>query len=206
MAHYYSEKQTSSLRLRKINVSLRGVSAEFYTGSGVFSFRKIDRGTAILIEYCVMKKDWRILDIGCGYGVVGIIIAKAFPEAEVVMTDINKRAVKLAKMNCELNQLFNAEVKQGDLFEKVEGEFDTILVNPPQVAGKDVCFKIIENAKKYLYNKGLLQLVARHNKGGKVMSDRMKEVFGNVQEIAKKSGYRVYVSQNGKKQGEVLQC
>lgn len=204
MAHYYSEKQTSPLRLRKINVFLRGVSAEFYTGSGVFSPKKIDKGTAVLIENCVIKKEARVLDLGCGYGAVGVVIAKAFPETGVVMTDVNRRAVNLAKMNCELNRLFNVESKQSDLFDSVEGKFDTIVVNPPQVAGKEICFKIIEKAKKYLYDKGLLQLVARHNKGGKVLSDKMREVFGNVQEIAKKSGYRVYVSKNGKKQGEGL--
>ena len=86
------------------------------------------------------------------------------------------------------------KIKQGDMYAKITGEFDTILLNPPQHAGKDVCMKMIENAIKYLKNGGLLQLVARHNKGGKSFEKKMKEVFGNVKDIAKKGGFRVYVA------------
>lgn len=196
MPHYYSERQTSLLRLKKIKAILRGISFEFYTASGVFSPKKIDKGTKILIENFIMEKDWKVLDFGCGYGPVGIAVAKFFPETEILMTDINRRAVKLAKMNIELNQVFDITARHNDLFQNIKEKFNTILVNPPQTAGKKLCFKIIEQSKEHLREKGLLQLVARHNKGGKTLEKKMKDVFGNVKEIVKKSGYRVYASKN----------
>ena len=112
------------------------------------------------------------------------------------MTDINKRAVDLAKMNIKLNGLEGIEAVQGNLYEKVSPGFDTILVNPPQTAGKDICFEMIKEAKKYLKTRGILQLVVRSKKGGKQLSDFMKAVFGNVEVTAKKSGYSVFVSKN----------
>lgn len=196
MAHYYSKEQPSPLKIKKISARLLGNELEFYTGSGVFSKKKIDKGTQILIEKCNIKKDGKVFDFGCGYGAVGIAVAKAFPAAKVFMSDINKRAVKLAKMNVNLNIADNATVFYSDKFEKINEKFDIILLNPPQTAGKDICFQMIEEAKKYLNKNGLLELVARHNKGGKELSKKMHQVFGNVKDIAKKSGYRVYVSEN----------
>jgi 16S rRNA G1207 methylase RsmC len=195
LSHYYSEEQKSPLNLRKVKDVLRNNSLEFYTGSGVFSLKKIDKGTKLLTENAIMQKDWKVLDIGCGYGVIGISIAKAFPETSILMTDINRRAIKLAKMNLELNLIPNAEVRQSNLYENIEEKFNTILVNPPQTAGKDMCFEIIEKAKDHLEKHGLFQLVARHNKGGKQLSKKMEEVYNNVKDIAKKGGYRVYVSE-----------
>jgi 16S rRNA G1207 methylase RsmC len=194
MVHYYSKYQESEIKLKKIKAKLRGISFEFYTGSGVFSKDKVDKGSELLINSCIIKKNWRILDLGCGYGAVGITLAKTFSDLKVVMIDVNKRAVKLARMNMKLSNIDNARVFSSNLFEKINEKFNTIIVNPPQKAGKDICFKIIEESKDYLEKKGLLQLVARHNKGGKVLSQKMEEVFGNVKDIAKKSGYRMYVS------------
>ena len=192
--HYYSETQTSELKPKKINASLRGLSIEFWTGSGVFSGKKVDRGSEILACNAIIKPGWRVLDLGCGYGAVGIAVAKAFPNSEVVMTDINSRAVSLARMNRKLNRISNASVVQGNMYSSVSGVFDAVLLNPPQTAGREVCFKMIVLSRDFLKKGGLLQVVARHNKGGKVLSEKMGLVFGNVGEIAKKSGYRVYVS------------
>lgn len=194
MPHYYSEQQTARFAPKKINARIKGISFEFYTAAGVFSKKKIDRGTDLLAEEMAIKKDALVLDIGAGIGILGIVTAKAFPETEVLMTDVNRRAVKLANMNIELNQVSNAEVRHTSLYENIDTKFDAILSNPPQTAGKDVCFGIIEGAKDHLDKGGSLQLVARHNKGGEDLEKKMNAVFGNVKEIAKKGGYRVYVS------------
>ncbi len=199
MSHYYSEKQKSPLKIKRIKSMLRGKELEFFTGSGVFSGKRIDKGTEVLIENCKVDNDDRILDYGCGYGAVGIAVAKAFPESEVIMTDINKRAIKLAKMNLESNSIDNAGVHHISKFQKQKKYFDVVLLNPPQTAGKQVCFNMIEESQKYLKDNGSLQLVARHNKGGKELSKKMQKVFGNVKEIAKKGGYRVYASKKGNK-------
>ena len=196
MTHYFSEEQKSPLRLRKIKVLLRGKEFEFFTGSGVFSGKKIDKGTEVLIENCIVKQDAVVLDYGCGYGAVGIAIAKSSPATEVVMVDINKRAIKLAKMNIELNRADNADVYYLNKFQKIEKNFDVILLNPPQTAGKQGSSDRIRESKNYLTDGGTLQLVARHNKGGEQLSEYMKTVFGNVKIIAKKGGYRVYIGKS----------
>ncbi|MBI2658884.1 class I SAM-dependent methyltransferase [Candidatus Woesearchaeota archaeon] len=192
MEHYYSEQQKSLPGIKKIKQKIKGKEFEFYTASGIFSKEKIDKGTLILAENMVIDKNAKVLDIGCGIGILGIAVAKLF-NADAAMSDINKRAVMLAKKNCKLNNV-KAEIHQDNLYEKIKNyDFDAILSNPPQTAGKNVCFKLIEESKKYLKNGGNLQLVARHNKGGKTLSNKMQEVFGNVKVLAKKSGYWVYM-------------
>jgi len=190
--HYYSEKQTSKLRIKELIITLRGNNLKFYTGSGVFSIGEIDKGTYLLIDNCIIKDDWDVLDLGCGYGCVGIALASEV--SSVLMTDINERAVKLSRMNIKVNNLENTKVIKSGLYKAIKKKYDTIITNPPTLAGRKVCFDIIEGAKEHLNKGGLLQLVARHNKGGKVLEKKMNETFGNVEAIAKKSGFRVYIS------------
>ena len=123
MEHYYSEKQTSKLRIKEIEVTLRGNKLKFYTGSGVFSIGQIDKGTKLLIEASIIQPNWKILDLGCGYGAIGISIAKAFPLAHITMTDINERAIKLARMNIELNNLKNIELIKSNLYQNIQEKF-----------------------------------------------------------------------------------
>ena len=99
----------------------------------------------------------------------------------------------LTKKNLKLNDVKGKTI-QSDGFKKINEEFDAVLLNPPQVAGKDVCFMLIEESFTHLNKGGNLQIVARHNKGGKTLSEKMRSVFGNVEETAKGSGYRVYLS------------
>ncbi len=142
----------------------------------------------------VVKDGNLVLDLGCGIGVIGIVMGKLFPDSAIIMTDINKRAVKLAEMNLRLNSVVNAEVRQGNLYDTVKERFDVIVVNPPMKAGYKVCFEIVDRARDFLKDGGSLQLVALHNKGGSRLAERMKDVFGNVETVVKKSGFRVYIS------------
>ena len=116
MSHYYEKKQTSPLNLQKISIMIKGNKLEFYTGSGVFSKSQIDKGSLLLANKAIIKDNWKILDFGCGYGPVGIAIAKEYPSVKVILSDINKRAVMLAKMNLDLNKISNAVAIQSDLF------------------------------------------------------------------------------------------
>lgn len=193
MEHYYSKYQKSLLNLRKIRQKIKGIEFEFYTGSGVFSKEKIDKGTLLLAESMVVQQNSKVLDIGCGIGIIGIVAAKIF-NANVVMSDINKRAVMLAKMNAKLNG-GSFQIYHGSLYQPIkQNNFGAVISNPPQTAGKEICFKLIEESKNHLKTGGSLQLVARHNKGGSTLSKKMKEVFGNLSILAKKSGYWVYKS------------
>ena len=193
MEHYYSEEPTSELKIKKISQNISGAKFEFYTASGIFSKDKVDTGTLALAENMIIEKNFKVLDVGCGIGVLGIVAAKFF-NASVVMADINKRAIMLAKKNAELNNV-KAEIYQGNLYEKIKDkDFDAVVSNPPNTAGKELCFQLIEESKNYLKQSRSLQIVARHNKGGKTLSKKMEEIFGNVKVIAKKSGYSVYMS------------
>jgi 16S rRNA G1207 methylase RsmC len=194
--HYYTEKQSSAFRPQKVMMRAAGREIELYTAGGVFSPKKLDLGSKLLIDAAVVKKGWRILDFGCGYGVVGVMIKRMNPSVDVVMSDVNSRGVRLAKMNAKLHKL-DIDVVQSDVFKNSRLSkmcFDTILLNPPQTAGKELCFRMIEESWGHLVPGGLLQIVARSQKGGKQLSKKMEEVFGSVEESAKKSGFRVYVS------------
>ena len=194
--HYFTEKPKSELRERTIHAFLRGNALEFQTASSMFSPDRIDLGTELLVNECRIEDGWRVLDLGCGYGPVGIAIAKAFSRAIVVMTDVNERAVAFAKKNAKKNGI-SATAFQGDGYAAVKDMFfNTILLNPPQTAGKKVCFSMIEEAKLHLLKDGFLQVVARHRKGGRTLSEKMNEVFGNVEVLGIQSGYRIYASQN----------
>jgi 16S rRNA (guanine1207-N2)-methyltransferase len=194
MEHYYSEKQKSPLQLKKIKIKIRNREFELYSSSGVFSKDALDKGTGILIENAHIEKNWHILDLGCGIGVVGISIKIIYPDTKVLMTDINERAVYISGKNIDLLDLHDIEARKSNIFDNIKESFNTILVNPPQTAGKDVCFRIIQDSYLHLEKGGTLQLVARHNKGGITLEKKMLEVFGNVSQSVKKSGYRVYVS------------
>ncbi len=194
LEHYFTAHPTSALHERTITTILRGNHVTFSTANSLFSANKIDTGTRILIENVTLQPTWQVLDLGCGYGPVGISLAKAHSDLVLVMSDVNARATKLARKNAIQNHI-TAEIITSEGFAHIPQEFDTILLNPPQTAGKKVCETLIAQSKEHLVIGGLLQIVARHNKGGAQLEKYMISVFGNAAQVAKQSGYRVYVSQ-----------
>lgn len=191
--HYFTPKPSSNAKHGLIKTRLRGRSFKFLTASGVFSHKKIDRGTALLAEKMIIKDNARVLDLGCGYGVLGIVAAKAGKNVRPVLTEVNTRAAALAEENLTLNNV-NAEVREGDLYAPVADEsFDTVLCNLPMSAGLELVYKIIEGAHEHLSNGGSLQVVVR--KGFRRIEGKMLAVYGNVDTLAKKGGYRVFISE-----------
>lgn len=191
--HYYSETQDSDITLRTGIVMIRGKAFQFITSSGIFSPKKIDIGTRLLVENMQLYGK-KILDAGAGYGVVGIVAAALKPEAEVTMVEINERAATLAEKNARINKV-NVRVVKGDFFKPLDNEtFDCVLINPPIAAGMSKIRKFLEDSTSHLDSGGVIQLVARHNKGGSVIKKMMQEIFGNVEETKKGSGFRIYLS------------
>ncbi len=194
--HYYSRNPKSVLRVKEIDVFFNGSHYPFKTPSGVFSFNKPDKASLQLIKNSMISANERILDIGCGYGLIGIIIKKENPEIDLYMSDINKRAIKYTKENSLKNNL-KPEIREGSLFEPWNGFlFDNILCNPPFAAGKNIWTKIVRESPNYLSKSGKIHFVAYHNKGGERLSEIMKETFGNIVTLSKNGGIRVYVSFN----------
>lgn len=195
MEHYFTSKPQSAIRKQSFKTRILGNDIVINSSSGIFSVKEIDFGTRLLIENAKINgRD--VLDLGCGYGIIGIALKKNNPNIDMTMIDVNDRAVASAKDNCVSNGI-DAKVLRSDIFSHPELKskmFDAILTNPPFSAGKKLCFQFIEEGAKHLNKGGLFQLVAPHNKGGESLKKKMLEVFGNAGEIAKKSGFRVYIS------------
>ena len=192
--HYFSKKPTSPLRTTSVSFSFRGHEMKFLCASGVFSSEKIDTATALLLAHAQIEDGRDVLDLGCGIGVIGISIKKAFLSSSVTLSDVNQRALQFAQKNAKKNRV-DVAVVESDLFSAFSGkQFDTIITNPPHHAGRELLYKMISEAPLYLKSGGVLQLVASHNKGGSMLEKKMKETFGNVSTLVKKGGFRVYCS------------
>ena len=191
--HYYVENPKAKYIECVIRARIKGFDLIFKSASGVFSAREIDKASKLLIEKADLPKSGKILDLGCGYGMIGIVAAKACPDCFVILTDINKRAVKLATDNLKQNKIRNAETRQGNTYESVKDEkFDAILLNPPIAAGRKIVMQMITEAPNYLNKNGSLQIVARRNKGGDFLFKEMDKIFSKTEVLAKSGGFWVY--------------
>lgn len=173
---------------------IRGVTVEFEVVPGLFSYKEVDEGTKLLIEYAEIPQEGVVLDLGCGYGAIGVALAKINPKLRVYMVDINPEAVRLAERNAERNGVSDrVVVLRSNLYEAVKDlTFDAIYSNPPLAAGMDTVEKIVTEAPNHLKPGGSLQIVVR--KGSEYISKLMEKVFGNVETLVSKKGYKVLKS------------
>jgi 16S rRNA (guanine1207-N2)-methyltransferase len=193
--HYFTARPKSDAKLGLIRAALRGNSFEFLTASSVFSKKRIDLGTKLLIEAMVLPETGVALDVGCGYGAVGIAAAASNSRLRVVMTDVNTRAARLARQNVEKNRVHNAEVRCGYLYEPVRGlAFNCVLSNPPVSAGMETVKAIITKAPQVMAAKATFQMVIRSKIGAKTLPSVFNATFGNCAVLARKSGYRVLIA------------
>ncbi len=193
--HYFTEHPASKLKLGIIQTCLRGVQFEFLTASSIFSKSRVDTGTRLLIESMALPDSGYVLDIGCGYGAVGIAAAAFNPRLHVEMTDVNSRAVYLARENSKRNRVVNTEVKQGHLYTPVKDSvLSCILSNPPVSAGMTTIKAIVTEAPRVMEKEGSLQMVVKSKIGGKILPTVLEDTFGNCEVIARESGYRVLMA------------
>lgn len=190
--HYYSEAPSSQHKEAVFSQILRGREFRFTTDAGVFSKDKVDTGTKLLVESVALNGNEKVLDWGCGYGPIGISISASLTSGSVIMVDINSRAVELALRNISNNGARNCSVRQGDGFEVVlEDDFDVVISNPPIRAGKKVIYAMVDEAVNHLKIGGRIILVAKTSQGAKSLEKKVADVFGNVSELEKGSGFRV---------------
>jgi len=170
-----------------------GREYRFRTAAGVFSRGGIDRGTRLMLEAVEPAGAGTILDLGCGYGALGVVMAARAPRAQVTLVDINPRAVGLAAVNIRDNAVANAEARTGDGCAPVgDARFDLILLNPPIRAGRAVVLRLLREAHAHLAPGGRFYLVARTSQGARTLARCMGEVFGRVREAERGGGFRVY--------------
>ena len=190
---YFSERPRSRSARRALRFLYRGELLTFVVDAGVFAAHGLDPGTALLIENLTLRPTDRVLDLGCGWGAVGVAAAKAAREGHVVLTEVNRRAARLAKENLERNGAANGEVRVGRLFDPVAGErFDVIASNPPFRAGRETVLEILAAAPEHLAPTGRLLLVGKGSQGIRYYQEWLAEHWdGPVTVLGRASGYRV---------------
>lgn len=191
MVHYFSEDNDNlKSNPQLIAFSVNNTSLKFNTDNGVFSKNNFDRGTEILLKFLVVKETFKTaLDLGCGYGVIGVYLNKAFG-ITVDMVDINKRAIDLTKSNVELNDV-SANVFSSNGFENIESKYDLIITNPPIRAGKEVIYRFFEDAIKYLNEDGEFYLVINKKHGAQSALTKLRTIYSDVEIVNKKKGFHV---------------
>lgn len=197
MPHYFDSQPTSAENPGTASVRIAGNDFIFDTAGGVFSSRRVDYGTLLLIESAISDLraagflGERMLDLGCGYGPVGIALKRVFPYMEAVFTDINARALQLAESNAKKNRISGATFIQSDGYHSIQGMFDLILTNPPIRAGKAVVQSFFAGAYERLNPAGMLYTVIQKKQGAPSASAYLEKKFGNCLVIEKSAGYRV---------------
>lgn len=183
MAHYFENDNSLKSKERQIKIMIQNQTFTFITDYGVFSKSGLDFGTRTLLETLPLEKiKGNVLDFGCGYGPIGIYIAKN-TSSKVHMIDINKRSLKLAKKNVDLNHV-NVKIYESDIYNQVEEKFDFIISNPPIRVGKNILYNILVGAKKYLKKNGELWIVINKNQGAKTVFQELSKIYQT--EIVKK--------------------
>ncbi|WP_404450856.1 class I SAM-dependent methyltransferase [Virgibacillus necropolis] len=189
--HYFSQQPQSKSSPKTWSYRLREKEYTFTSDYGVFSKNEIDYGSRLLItQFTESKVSGSVLDLGCGYGPIGITIANTYPNRNVVLADVNERAIQLAEQNAKQNKVRNVECIKSDRFSNlVNHTFASIVTNPPIRAGKNVVHAMIEESKPSLDKNGELWVVIQKKQGAPSAKEKIFNVFGNVEVVAKDKGY-----------------
>ena len=180
---YYAENPDAAHDIHELRVDLLGEKMTFLTDAGVFSKKMVDFGSQLLLKCLEVDEGETVLDVGCGYGPLGLSLAKAYG-VQATMVDINNRALDLARQNAERNKVA-ATIFQSNIYEQVEGYFDHVISNPPIRAGKHVVHEIIEKSKEFLEDGGDLTIVIQKKQGAPSAKTRWKTCLAIVKSSKK---------------------
>lgn len=186
---YFAENPDAEHDIHELNVQLLGQNMTFLTDAGVFSKKMIDYGSQTLLKCLDFHKQESVLDVGCGYGTLGLTLVKA-KEVKATLVDINQRALDLARQNADRNQVL-ATIFQSNIYQNVEGRFHHIISNPPIRAGKQVVHEVIAGSYAHLLDGGDLTIVIQKKQGAPSAKAKMEDVFGNCEILKKDKGYYI---------------
>lgn len=188
MGHYFTNEQLPS-DIKETTCVVLGNHFKFLTDNGVFSKDGLDFGSRLLLEVIPQEEvGGKILDMGCGYGVLGIVLAK-LTSNKVDMVDVNRRALHLAKRNAQLNGVSDyVSIFESDCYSNVLENYSTIITNPPIRAGKKIVYDIVMNARDHLEDGGNLYLVIRKEQGAKSLIVDLEKVY-TVKVLERKKGF-----------------
>jgi len=199
MSHYYSEEQDVVSNPVYFSYKYETHELKMKTDSGVFSKGSIDFGSNVLVHAFLQedKRYSKILDVGCGYGPIGLMIANVYTGSVVHMIDVNARALSLAEDNARANHIDNVSIYKSDVLSQFEETFDAILTNPPIRAGKEVVNQILDQSYERLEDAGALYVVIQKKQGMPSAKKRMESLFDNVEVLTKDKGYYILKSVKG---------
>lgn len=190
MGQYFTNDENLKSEYRNIIYKYKDLTLNFTSDLGVFSKDRVDFASKLLLETYFEngKKNINVLDVGCGYGFIGVTISKIM-NSYVDMIDVNKRAVHLSNINIKNNNV-NANAFISNIYENIDKKYDCIITNPPIRAGKSVYMNIIENAAEYLTDDGELWFVMNKDHGAKSTIEKIKNVY-DVNVLNKSKGFFV---------------
>lgn len=190
---YFENNENLKSKKRIISFELDGNIYSFISDNGVFSKSEIDYGSIALLKQILKQNiSGNFLDIGCGYGTIGLVLAKNKPESSFTLIDINSRACMLATENMKKMKLENVKVLESDIFENIAENFDCIVTNPPIRAGKKVIYSIFEQSYHHLKQNGSLFLVIRKSHGAESAQKYISSVFNNCTLLKRDKGFYIY--------------
>lgn len=190
MSHYFTNEKDLKSNQKIHKVMIENKPFLFQTDHGVFSKKGLDFGSRLLIKNVIHLSFNKALDLGCGYGPIGLSLKAFNPKATIDMVDINERAINLAKANASLNKLkVHAFVSDG--FNQINDKYDLIVTNPPIRAGKKIIYGFFEDAKKHLLSNGNLFMVIQKKQGASSAMKFCQSIYSHVEVVDKKSGYLI---------------
>ena len=190
MNHYFTNDNNLKSNKKIININFENQKISLYTDNGVFSKEHFDYGSKLLIKNFIKEeKKGRVLDLGCGYGVVGILLSNN-KNLFIDMVDVNIRAIELSKENIKLNNVENANCFESDIYSEITEKYDYIITNPPIRAGKEIIRKFLFEAKENLKESGEVWFVMRKDHGVKSMVKELEKNY-SVKIIDKDKGFYI---------------
>ncbi|MBQ8292446.1 MAG: class I SAM-dependent methyltransferase [Bacilli bacterium] len=192
---YFENNENLKSNIQTIRYYFKKTTLLFDTDHGVFSKGGIDFGSNALLQTLPSLEDkTTLLDVGCGYGTMGLTLAKKYSNLTVDMVDVNLRAIDLCKSNALKNDVNNVNVFESNCYENVDKTYDIIISNPPIRAGKKVVFAILEGAYEHLVDDGELWIVIQKKQGAESSLKHLRELYENVEIVNKDGGYWIIKS------------